>query len=466
MTKQFNLRPFESRKSNNSTSLPSQRRTKRSLSQKGSKQPTERVTNLSSRKPRQRRKRASAYSLGRKSPTTSFESLPQRSRVQSSPDITKRVARRRQRREALLETAALRNSQPRKATPKKTRRKVKRPPSPLIYILRLLILGIGLAAIVGTIISTVNPARQVTAESAARQTEQSAENASSKVTVSLGQEIVALKTEIEALTKANSQLDTGVFFIDLDTGNYLDLQGNKTFAAASTIKVPVLVAFFQDVDAGKINLNDTLTLEAGDLGDGSGDLQYQQLGTTYTALEVATKMIEISDNTATNMIIRHLGGKEALNSRFRSWGLTATVINNPLPDIEGTNTTNPQELANLMAVINRGQLVSMKSGDRILDIMEMTANDSLLPQGLEPGATIAHKTGNIGSLVADVGQVDMPSGKRYIASVMVKRPRNDSSAQQLIQEISRVAYEHFNQPTAQPDVTTSPRRTSGSVARN
>ena len=119
-----------------------------------------------------------------------------------------------------------------------------------------------------------------------------------------------------------------------------------------------------------------------------------------------------------------------------------------------------------MAVINRGQLVSMKSRDRILDIMEMTANDSLLPQGLESGATIAHKTGNIGSLVADVGQVDMPSGKRYIASVMVKRPRNDSSAQQLIQEISRVAYEHFNQPTAQPDVTTSPRRTAGSMASN
>ena len=104
--------------------------------------------------------------------------------------------------------------------------------------------------------------------------------------------------------------------MDLDTGDYVDLQGNKTFAAASTIKVPILVAFFQDVDAEKINLNDTLTLEEIDLADGSGDLQYQQLGTNYTALEVATKMIEISDNTATNMIIRHLGGKRSLKCPF------------------------------------------------------------------------------------------------------------------------------------------------------
>ena len=213
VTKQFNPRPFESRKLNNSTSLPSQSRTRRSLSQKGRKQPTKGVTNLSSRKARQRKRRASASSMGHKPPTTSFESLTQRSRLQSRQDITsKRVARRRQRREALPETVPLRHFQPRKETPKKTRRKVKRPPSPLIYIVRLLILGIGLAAIVGTIISTVNPARQVTAESAATPTEQSAENASSKVSVSLGQEIVALKTEIEALTKANSQLDPGVFF--------------------------------------------------------------------------------------------------------------------------------------------------------------------------------------------------------------------------------------------------------------
>lgn len=439
------------------------------MSKSSRRQPREPLTSLSTRRSRQKRRRSYSSSYSNKT-TTNFEKFSPSSRSQSRQDMaSKRAARRRQRRErdreANFGAVTKQNTPPRKVT-KPTRRKVKRPPSPLIYVIRLLILGIGLAAIVGTIISTVNPTRQVTAETKATATEQRAENTSSQVNVSLGQEIPALTTEIEALTKANSKLDAGVFLMDLDTGNYVDLQGNKTFSAASTIKVPVLVAFFQDVDAGKVSLNDTLTLEEGDIGSGSGDLQYQQPGTTYTALEVATKMIEISDNTATNMIIRHLGGKEVVNSRFRSWGLTASIINNPLPDIEGTNTTNPQELANLMAVVNRGQLVSMKSRDRMLDIMKMTVNDSLLPQGLDSGATIAHKTGNIGSLVADVGQVDMPSGRRYIVSVMVKRPHDDVSAQQLIREVSRVTYDYFNQPTAQPDVTMSPRRTAGSVASN
>ncbi|NET52140.1 MAG: serine hydrolase, partial [Merismopedia sp. SIO2A8] len=197
------------------------------------------------------------------------------------------------------------------------------------------------------------------------------------------------------------------------------------------------------------------------IATGSGDMQYQQPGTQYTALEVITKMIAISDNTASNMIIARLGGAEALNQQFRSWGLATTAIRNLLPDLEGTNTTSPREIARLMSIVNQGQLLSLRSRDRLLDIMRQTQNDSLLPQGLGNGATIAHKTGNIGSVLADVGIVDMPTGKRYLIAVMVKRPHDDASAQKLIRDISRTAYDYFNEPRTTPNTTSMP---TGSTA--
>ncbi len=317
----------------------------------------------------------------------------------------------------------------------------------VLYGLRLLILGIGISTITGTLLSIKDPTSRIKASQAQVQAPHQ-EMASTAAFVTpafkLTQEIMPLKTVVQQLAAKNANLMPGVFFIELDSGAYLDLNGAEIFAAASTIKFPILVAFLQDVDAGKIRLDEMLTLKQELIGGGSGSMQYKPIGTKFTALETATKMITISDNTATNMLIARLGGAAALNQRFESWQLTATVIRNPLPDLSGTNTTSPRDLAHLMANVDRRNLMSLKSRDRLLDIMRRTTTNTLLPPGLGPGATIAHKTGDIKTLVGDVGLVDTPSNKRYVAVVMVKRPNNDSRAQELIRQISRAAYQQFN----------------------
>ncbi|HEY9860964.1 MAG TPA: serine hydrolase, partial [Candidatus Obscuribacterales bacterium] len=325
---------------------------------------------------------------------------------------------------------------------------------PLLYGTRLLILGLGIGVIAGTLLSTLDPSRFMAGASqsvvnAKSQTEQQAAGlgnlAKPPMPLKLSQEAAPLKTEIQALARQTSGLTPGMFLIDLDTSAYVDLSGTAIFPAASTIKVPVLVAFFQDVDAGKIRLDEPLTMRPELIGSGSGDMQYQPPGTKFSALETASKMITISDNTATNMLIARLGGVAALNQRFQSWGLTATVIQNALPDLQGTNTTSPRDLATLMAWVNQGDLVSTRSRDRLLDIMRRTVTDTLLPRGLGEGATIAHKTGDIGSLIGDVGLIDMPNGKRYVMAALVKRPFNDEQGAELIRQMSRVAYNNLSQ---------------------
>ncbi|MGB3532564.1 MAG: serine hydrolase [Microcoleaceae cyanobacterium] len=325
--------------------------------------------------------------------------------------------------------------------------------SPMVYGARLLILGIGIGVLSGTVLSVLSSLGRLGGSTQfAESSMVSGDNAVSKSSPSgaartiplelqLHQEDKALKNAITNLAGGLSQLNLGLMFVDLNTGAYVDIEGPASFPSASTIKVPILVAFFQAVDTGEIRLDEILTMEDQHIAGGSGDMQYQPSGSQYTALETATKMIAISDNTATNMLIDRLGGPEALNKKFMDWGLKNTVLRNLLPDLPGANKTSPRDLLSVLTQVNQGGLVSMRSRDRMFHIMEQTENNALLPSGIGNDAIIAHKTGTLNSVLADVGLVDMANGKRYLLAVLVGRRDGDSDAEYLIRNVSQLVYQ-------------------------
>ena len=275
--------------------------------------------------------------------------------------------------------------------------------------------------------------------------------------VSLGKEMPGLEPEIKALMARYSFLQTGMFFLDLDTGNYLDISGDRVFPAASTIKLPILIAFFQDVDAGKVSLDETLVMRRDLMTNGSGTMQYERAGTKYSIRETVTKMITISDNTATNMIIDSLGGRARLNQRFQSWGLKDTVIRNMLGDFKGTNTTSPKDLVRLLTLVANQKLLSSPSREQALEILRNTKTRTLLPAGLAPGAEIAHKTGDIGFLIGDAGMIEMPNGKRYLAGIFVRRPYKDVRGRDFIRQVSHIVYTYLEHQTAGVPINSSMR---------
>jgi beta-lactamase class A len=321
--------------------------------------------------------------------------------------------------------------------------------SPLMYLVRMVIFGLGVSTIAGTTISVVNPPKQQLVTKKAAQIVTA--RALSIDSLKLKQENLALTSQLQALSAKNSKLAASYLFAALDTGEYSGMEIDRALPAASTIKLPILIALFQDLDAKKLQLTEKLTIDRDSIVGEAGDLQEEQPGTHVTVEVVMTKMMTISDNTATNLLIRRLGGQSSLNLRFQSWGLKTTTLNHQLPDLEGTNVTTARELASLMAAIDRGKIVSAASRTEILRIMSNTTRNTMLPQGLEAGAKIAHKTGDIGSLVADVGAIELPSGKIYIAAVLVKRPYNDPAGPALVRQMSKVVYQHFNkQPATSP----------------
>ena len=314
-------------------------------------------------------------------------------------------------------------------------------------------IAVGLSTILGTIVSTVSSWSAATSQNPTT-TSVSAESANQTkldnlfAIASLGKKIAPLESNLQQLAEQYPELEPKIFIVDLDNKGFVSIEGEQAIASASTIKLPILVAFFQDVDRGKINLDEKLTITQELIAEGSGNMQYEAPGTEYSALETADKMMTISDNTATNMLIERLGGMERLNQRFSKMGLRATRLRNPLPDLTGTNTTTPEDLGNLLAKIDGGDLISLRSRDRLLYIMRNLERNTLLPEGLESGATIAHKTGDIKSVLADAGIIDMPNGKRYIASVLVKRPDNSPQAKEFIQQASSTVYQYFKNPQA------------------
>ncbi len=334
-------------------------------------------------------------------------------------------------------------------------------PSPAWYILlkftfRIVVVILGFSLIVGTAIATwTNSQSRQPIKITTPQTPTPPALLSSQ----LQTQATALKTKILAAAIKEPSFDLFFLMADLDNKNSVNIKSEQVVSSASLIKLPLLVAFLQEVDAGTIQLNEMLEISEDLKAGQAGDLQKLPLGTKISALETLTKMIVISDNTATNMILKRLGGKEKVNPRFKSWGITATVINNPLPDLEGTNTTSARDLVNLLGGVEAGRWLKPRSRDRLLDIMRRTETNTLLPQGIEPNARIAHKTGNINKVVGDVGLVDTTDGKRYIIAAIVRRPKEDERADELIRQISRLTYENL---TAKPlNLTSNPINNPG-----
>ncbi|MGK7906816.1 MAG: serine hydrolase [Synechococcus sp.] len=268
--------------------------------------------------------------------------------------------------------------------------------------------------------------------------------APSSTSIRPGSPIAELNQALQNLDAEYPNLQMGTVLVDISQRNYAGLRDREAFPAASTIKIAILVALLEAVDRSEINLDETLALSPNFIVGGSGTLSNRSANSQVPVVEAAELMIAVSDNTASNLLLDRLGGVEALNRRFRAWGLQHTRLRNPLPDLEGTNTTSPGDLALLLGELERGQILTMRSRDRFFEILQTTQNNSLLPQALTEDDRIAHKTGNINSSLGDVGLVDLPNGQRYIVVVLVRRENGDPEAETVIRKVSRLARDYWS----------------------
>jgi beta-lactamase class A len=318
---------------------------------------------------------------------------------------------------------------------------VKAPPIPwYVYGARISIVLLGAGAIIGTFMAWTQVNKPIvnkplTNKPLVKQNVQSTPT----VNLAIGQPNSFLQQRLQALTAKYPAMELHLLVTDLTTGAYVDLRGSQEVSAASTIKIPIAMAVFQQVDRGEIKLDEKLVLKKWMLAAGSGTMAKQPIGSKFTVREALQAAITISDNTASNMLIERLGGPDKINLLLRSWGLVATTVRSVLPDFAGTNQVNARELAALLQQLDKGSLLSAASRQEALEVFRQTKRNHMLPKGVaDSTAKVAHKTGELNTLLADAGLIELANGKKYIVVALVKRPDNNEQAAELIRQVAAI----------------------------
>ena len=261
--------------------------------------------------------------------------------------------------------------------------------------------------------------------------------------ISEGKELSSLENQLKNLLSAYPSIHAGVYVLNPDNGDFAQVNSDESFATASIIKLPVLVQLFKSIEIGQLSLKESMPLTEYYRTEGSGDLQFKAANSTYTIGELARRMITDSDNSATNMLISKLGSMTDVNFALKQWGIPNTYLQTWLPDLTGTNRTTAKDMATILYNLENKEFLNDTSREKIFEYMGHVKNTRLLKAGLPEGATLLHKTGDIGKMLGDAGIVYTQEGKHYIVVILANRPHNSPLGKDFIINASSLIYNYM-----------------------
>ncbi len=257
--------------------------------------------------------------------------------------------------------------------------------------------------------------------------------------------LAALQLQLKAAT-LHAPGRFGIAIEDLATGMTSGVNATASLPAASTIKIPVMVEVFRQMELGRLDLGTIVHLEYADRDSGWGDLADAPAGTRRTVKQLLWLMITKSDNTATNMLIRKVG-RTHINATMSGLGLRSTYlgdyIRSETDTIRYALRTSPHDMVSLLDSIARDRLVDEWSSREMLAILTGQTHNGLLPEPLPKSVKIAHKTGSLHDTLNDVGIV-YENGEPYVIAVMTTQLPDLDLGRSFIHRVSRLAYDGFS----------------------
>jgi beta-lactamase class A len=236
---------------------------------------------------------------------------------------------------------------------------------------------------------------------------------------------------------------SAVDVLDLSTGYTVGYNANASMPAASTIKVPVMVEVFRQLEGGTFDLERRMTLLGSDKDYGSGDLCDAPVGSTFAVEELLEKMIDVSDNTATNMLIR-LVGRSRINATMENLGLQHTRLTSDVRTsswaVRQTLRSSPADMVKLLSLMAKRELVDEWSSNEMIQILEADQINTLLPEPLPDDVPVAHKTGSFFDTLNDVGIV-YEENAPYVIAVMTTHLPSLNTGRSFIRSLSRLTFE-------------------------
>lgn len=238
----------------------------------------------------------------------------------------------------------------------------------------------------------------------------------------------------------------GVIIKDCETGKTIQINEDEIFPSASVIKLPIIWDLFKRIDREEISLDDEMPLMDSQKVGGFGILKELHSGLNLTIKDIATLMIVLSDNSATNILIDMLG-MESINNSIKENGMENTVLQRKMMDSEAKekgldNFTTPKDVLNILEKIMDSEVMTKESKNTIIDILKKQQCNNKLPLLMPTDAVIAHKTGDLPEVEHDVGILFLKN-KSIIVVVLTKDLNDNSEGIRLNNEIGKIVYEYF-----------------------
>ena len=246
----------------------------------------------------------------------------------------------------------------------------------------------------------------------------------------------------------------GIYVKCLETGEEIALDADREMDTMSTIKIPLMVEALEQVKAGRFRLSDRYTLAKEDVLSGTGVLRYMDPGAVISVKDLITLMINVSDNTATDVLYRMVGGPEKVTERMRALGLKSTRADatarawfealQAAASAEAFHragkhpygVSTPREMGVLLERMERGTLVDKESSELMLQILRSQLYRSRIPRFLS-GWRVPHKTGDFLPYIADDVGVLESRDRTVVLSVFTAN--HYGSGEALEESIGRVA---------------------------
>ena len=246
--------------------------------------------------------------------------------------------------------------------------------------------------------------------------------------------MLTLEQQISSMV-ANKSADVGIAALDLNSGESIAVKGDTPFPMVSTVKVAVAALYLAQVDHGRRSLDDTIN--------------------GVPARRLMARMLIHSDNVATDILLKDLGGPRALHDWLQDNGVTGLRVDRTIAQLlsdkrdlwDRRDSSTPMAMVTLLKRIYKAELIKPESRNYLLDLMSQCETGKNRMKALLPGVPIEHKTGTLNGLSDDVGFITMPDGHRIAVAIFA---RGGGNRPRTIAETARAIYDGFKSALSWP----------------